>query len=217
MNLNDRYGVGLAYITNATYNIDPNTGYANLNVTLNSQSVPGDDAYSIPHSFPFGHFSIPPDNTYAVVANIAGTTMSPIALGNIPNYDNLYIFSALGIGESCIYSYLPGMNNYSLSAKIDGLKAYIKNSLGTNPATMLWGENIVKVLLDILSYLSDSNNVLSNLITYFNNHTHGDPAGPGLTPGTNDPDTIPYPPALTTDQTDLEDGKGYVNDTGEPM
>lgn len=217
MKSKDAYSLGLGVLSGAALNSDssqspsnPGRGYPTITVQVNNQSIAGDTNYSVPYAFPDGFLSIPEDGTYGVLLNLHAGTFSPIVIGGVPAWDNLYTISGLQKGEKVIYN-----RNYSLQANLNGLHA--KLAAIEETATMLWGENIVKVLLDIISYLQTSNTVLINLINYYNEHTHGDPPGPGLSSGTNDPDTLPFPPALTQDKTDLQGGKGYINDDGGPM
>ncbi len=222
MNKTDRFALGQGYITNARYNVDPTTGYANINVTLNNQSVPGDIAVNVPHCFPYGMMSLPPDNSYCLTGNIASTSMSPIVLGGIPNNNDYWTLNGLSTGESALYN-----ASYSLQAKLTGLLAQLNNANGQNTATMLYGENIVKVLLDILQQLMDLYNTqLGSIWTQLNSHTHfvanATGGGGGLTSDsmsssgtTITPSTID--PSIPLDFSDLTAGKGYINDDGEPM
>jgi hypothetical protein len=197
----DSYSAGLTTITNAIYNPDSSrgtagAGYPAILAQTNAQTVSGDQNLSTPVAMPYGHFGIPIDNTYGITMNIQGVPFAPVVISQLPAYANLYPLDGLVKGEAATYS-----TKYSLQAKLSGLKAKLVNGAGNNTATMLWGENINKVLLDILDFLEDFTNT-------YNGHNHG---GPGPTP------TQTYPADLTQDETDLAAGKGYVSDTGAPM
>lgn len=223
MNINDKYGLGLGFVSAATFNADsalpPN--YATINVTVVNQTVPNDNAFSIPHAFPYGLISLPPNDTYALTMNIAGTTMSPVVIGNIPAYSNLYPIMNLSVGESALYS-----GTYALQAKVNALKAQFANANGQFTATMLWGENITTVLIAILDYLTDSmtgvNAQLLNFQSALSSHTHAGPFTGDTAPPTNAPynqitDIATSDPALAQYQAELAAGNGYVNDDGKTM
>lgn len=198
----DSFSAGLATLTNAIYNSDssrgaPGAGYPSILAQTSAQTVSGDQNLSTPIAMPYGHFGIPIDNTYGITMNIQGVPFSPVVISQVPAYANAWPLNGLVKGEAATYS-----PNYSLQAKLDGLRAKLANNAGNNTATMLWGENITKVLLDILDFLDEFTGT-------YNGHTHG--GGPTPTP------TQSYPTALTQDKTDLQAGKGYVNDTGAPM
>lgn len=222
MNVNDKYTVGLALIQNAKYIPDSSKGSSNIIVDLTNQSVQGDNSFGTPCLYPFGFSSLPPDNTYALTINITGITSNPICLGTIPSSVNLFSKSGLVKGESATYSL-----NYGIQAKLSALLAKFKNGSGEHTATMLYGENIVKVLIDIIIQMESLYSTqLANIIDQLNNHTHatlnvssGNTTVTSLSmaaSGTNI-STPNIGQGLPQDLSDLQAGKAYVNDQGEPM
>lgn len=222
MNVNDRYTVGLALISGATFIPDSSKGSPNVQVNLMAQSVQGDNTFGVPVSYPWGVISVPPDNTYALTINITGLTTNPICIGTVPSSVNLFSMSGLAKGESATYSL-----NYGLQAKINGLIAKLKNAAGQNTATMLYGENVVKVLIDIIEQMQSLyNSQLANIISQLNDHTHQVPGIQGgnstatstsMAASGTDLSTPQLGQTLPQDLSDLQAGKAYVNDSGAPM
>lgn len=198
MSFQDKYALGLGNIVSATFNVDSSNGFANINTNVTNQMLPGDSSFSTPCMFPYGFLSIPPDGSIAVTMNIAGNPYSPLVIGQIPNTSNLYVVRGISVGyESVVYS-----NNYSLLAKTTGLMARLNNMAGSNECNLLWGENVVKVLEDIIN----------QLLTLYNTDLPAICAAlsPPLTPPTINPD-------ISTDLTALEAGQAYINNDGAPI
>lgn len=222
MNINDKYTLGLGLLVGATFIPDSTKGSSNVITTVMSQSVQGDNSFGVPIVYPFGFISLPPDNTYGITINVTGLTTNPICLGTVPSSVNLYSMSGIVKGEGATYSL-----NYSIQAKLSGLIAKLNNSAGTNTATMLYGENIIKVIIDIITQMETFYSTqLSSIISQLNSHTHSVPNISGgndtatstsmASSGTN----ISTPEIgnnLPQDLVDIQAGKAYVNDTGEPM
>jgi hypothetical protein len=195
----DKFGLGWGIISSATVNTEPN-GYATVNMTLNNQTIPGDNNNVVAVAMPYGHFCIPDDNVHSINLNIQSTTYNAIAITQVPTLFSFWPINGMVKGEAAVYS-----RNYSLQANNTGLHAQltaVEGLRGNSTATMLFGENIVKVLLDLISFLQ-------TFVSTYNSHTHS----PGPTPNP----TQPFPSNLNTDQSDLQAGKGYVNDSGAPM
>lgn len=222
MNVNDKYTVGLGLIQNAKYISDSSKGSPNIIVDLTNQSVEGDNSFGTPCLYPFGFSSLPPDNTYGITINITGITSNPICLGTIPSSVNLFSKSGLVRGESVTYSL-----NYGIQAKLSALLAKFKNGSGEHTATMLYGENVVKVLIDIITQMESLYSTqLANIISQLNSHTHTVPhiqGGDGTATSTSmassgtNISTPSINQGLPQDLSDLQAGKAYVNDQGAPM
>lgn len=207
----DAMSLGLATVNNAFINLNStqgtsNGGYPTVTVSINNQTVQGDTNVSVPLAMPFGLLSVPADGTYAITMNFQSGTLSPVAISQIPAFANYFPLTALVPGESALYSYfLNSTTGYSLHASLKGVYAHLQNTLGNNTATMLYGENIVKTLVDIITYLDS----LSSWLVGFQNAYNT-----GTVPYSA---TIPSTGTIDSDKSGLQAGKGYVNNTGEPM
>lgn len=214
MRFQDKFASGIGVVSNPFFNPDSsfgarNGGYPAITLTLNGQSVSGDTDFSVPVLYPFGFMSIPASGTQAVTMNIQGNTNRPVVVGQLPAFSNYYPVSTMIEGESVQYSYYPGsLTGYSMQANLDGLHALLMNAQGNFKATLLYGENIVKVLTDMTTFLDQLSTWLTGFQSAYNqNFTTPTPYPAAITPRTT----------IDANSADLSAGKGYVNNTGEPM
>jgi len=206
------YGFTYGPVTSVTFNADATGGQSNVLVNVGNRLIPNDSLRNVDVVSPAGFMSIPYNNKYAVVG-ILGGIQKPAVFGYIANEVNQPTTGELEPGEAAVYN-----NKYSVLVKLNEVVCVLNNALGLNTATMLYGENIVKILVDVINSLTGLiGTELATIVNQLNNHEHNTPSGytDSMTLSGTTLTAPTTPSDLTTDLSALNAGKCYINDTGE--
>ena len=213
-----RFDFSYGPIVSSKYNPTASNGFSNVTVNLGARLIPGDNLYSIDVYSPSGYLAIPYPDEYALSVNLCAVS-KPGILGFAHNQSGLYALSPLtGVaGERAFYN-----RQYSLLAKLNGLIATLNNSQGTFTCNLNYGENVVKVLIDLINqFISFIGTEFSGIVSQLNAHEHYVNSTIGFAESMSASGTTITAPTvasvLATDKTDLEAGKAYINDSGELM
>lgn len=162
----------------------------------------------------YGQGSIPLANLMGLVTPIIGSSKTLACLGFVmetPPNSNAYAYQ---VGESWINS-----ANYVLVMQNNGIIAYRTTLSPEFHATLLNGEFVNQILLNILN---DNNNVLRNyindtIVQIYNNHTHGGVARGGDSTGAPSTPMTDITPndTLIHDKNCINAGNDLINDNGK--